>query len=344
MIKINKAPVLTSQNYGMNYFEIDEKILNQNFAKFDTHKISSTNGVSINELKTIPENLIATELNMQSKNYANFKRQIIFERDSTSNAEITFNITKPLADVIDIIVKKQAKAKLVLKYLSNDTMYHNSVINITLENNANLSIMLLCDLKDLSNNFVSIKSNVDTNSQLNVFVVDFGCNNTVQRIENTLQGDYSRINLNSIYFGNENNNLSINYISNVFGKFTETNLSSIGILNDNAKKNFVGTIDFKSGSKKSVGDVSENCIMLSQDCKAISTPILLCTEEDVDGKHSSSLGKIDEEELFYMMTRGLSKQEATKLIIQAKLHGFVNNIFDEKIKEYIEKRIEEKVK
>ena len=343
MIKINKSPVLTSQNYGANYFEINERILNQNFEKFNTYKISNTNGVSISELKTIPDNLISTELDSQSKSFTNFKKQIVFENDAQNNMDICFDISKPLADVIDVIAKKQANSKLVLKYLSNDNMYHNSVLNISLEENAQLDIVILCDMKNLSNNFLSLKTELDTNSQLNIYVVDFGCENTVQKIQNQLNGDNARVNLNSVYFGSGKNNLGINYTSNVYGKFNKVNMNTYGVLNHFAKKNFVGTIDFKVGSKKSAGNVSENCIMLSKNCKAISTPILLCEEEDVDGKHSSSLGRIDDEELFYMMTRGLSKQEATQLIIEAKLLSVVNNIFDEDLKEMIEKKIEEKL-
>ena len=343
MIKINKSPVLTSQNYGINYFEIDKNLLNQKFDKFETYKIKNDQNVKVEAFNKKISNPMSNELSIQSQNQANFQKQIVFENTSKDITNIKFDVSRPLADVIDIVVKKDASAKLILEYSSNENMYHNGVIDLTLEKDAELDIVILYNMKNSSNNFVSINSNLDNNSQLNIFIIDFGCQNSVQRLENSLNGDYSVFSLNSIYFGSNTDNLGVNYLSNVFGKSTQTYMNSICVLDGHAKKNFVGTIDFKQGSKKSVGDVSENCIMLSKTAKSLSTPILLCGEEDVDGKHSSSLGKIDEDELFYMMTRGISKQDAIKLLIKAKLSKLLNNIFDDKLKEQIQKRIEEKL-
>ena len=116
-----------------------------------------------------------------------------------------------------------------------------------------------------------------------------------------------------------------------------------GLLKDSVCKNFVGTIDFKKGSKKSVGDECEYCILLSDEVKANSTPILLSAEEDVDGKHSSSVGKIDEDELFYLMSRGITKDEALKLLIMARLSAFANNLNSEKVRDEILKRIDKNI-
>ncbi len=55
-------------------------------------------------------------------------------------------------------------------------------------------------------------------------------------------------------------------------------------------------------------------MLLSDKAKSIALPMLLCTEDDVEGNHSTASGKVDNKELFYIMSRGLSYKEAVNLL------------------------------
>ena len=133
----------------------------------------------------------------------------------------------------------------------------------------------------------------------------------------------------------------MNYYLKNTGKNTNNNLKVEGSLNNKARKNFRGTIDFVKGCTKSVGIENENCVLLSDEVIARSLPELLCGEEDVEGAHGISSGKVDKEKLFYLMTRGYSKKEAERMIIIANFTSIINEIKDEETKEEILKRIEE---
>ena len=69
--------------------------------------------------------------------------------------------------------------------------------------------------------------------------------------------------------------------------------------------------------------------------------MLLCHEDDVNGEHGVSSGKIDPKKLFYIMTKGISYEDTRKLIIKANFNNIINEIPDEelqaKIIEIIEK-------
>ena len=71
--------------------------------------------------------------------------------------------------------------------------------------------------------------------------------------------------------------------------------------------------------------------------------MLLCHEENVEGAHGVASGKIDEKKLFYIMSKGISKKEAEKLIIKANFNKILNNIEDEKLKNEIIELIENKI-
>ena len=71
--------------------------------------------------------------------------------------------------------------------------------------------------------------------------------------------------------------------------------------------------------------------------------MLLCSEEDVEGNHSSSSGKAGKKELFYIMSRGLSEKDAMKLLVRAKFNKIIENITNNDIKELIINAIENKL-
>ena len=107
------------------------------------------------------------------------------------------------------------------------------------------------------------------------------------------------------------------------------------MIKDNARKHFKGTIDFKKGCEKATGNENEACMLLSDTAKSLALPMLLCSEEDVEGNHSSSSGKANDKELFYIMSRGFDKKSAMKLLVRARFNNILENIKQENLKEEI---------
>jgi len=157
-------------------------------------------------------------------------------------------------------------------------------------------------------------------------------------------GENAQNDLKTIYLGRNNQIKDINYIAELRGKNSNIDIDVQGALKDCSKKNFKGTIDFKRGAKKSKGNENEYCMLLSDSSKSIALPMLLCTEEDIEGNHSTASGKVDEKELFYIMTRGISYNEAIKLIVKARFNKIIDRILDDNLKmtilEEIDKRLD----
>ena len=119
-------------------------------------------------------------------------------------------------------------------------------------------------------------------------------------------------------------------------KECSTNIMRIeGSISDNCIKNFRGTIDFIKGCSNSVGEESENCVLLSNNCRSRSLPQLLCGEENVVGSHGVSSGKVDLDKLFYIMSRGLTRKESEKLILIANFNNILNLIPDSNVRDNI---------
>ena len=83
--------------------------------------------------------------------------------------------------------------------------------------------------------------------------------------------------------------------------------------------------------------------MLSDKAKSLALPMLLCSEEDVEGNHSSSSGKAETKELFYLMSRGFSEKEAQKLLVRAKFNKILEGISNKEVEDFILTVIESKL-
>ena len=149
--------------------------------------------------------------------------------------------------------------------------------------------------------------------------------------------------LNTLYIGKDNNKLDYNYhIKNISPK-TDSYIRTEGILKDEAYKQHKGIIDFIEGCKKSKGEELENCVLLSDKAISRSCPMLMCHEEDVEGAHGVSTGKIDKDKLFYLESRGYTEEEVKKLIILSNFNKILGCMKNQDIKnmvyEYLDKII-----
>lgn len=135
--------------------------------------------------------------------------------------------------------------------------------------------------------------------------------------------------------------LDMNYVARQIGKKTNCQMSAKGTLRDRAAKTYRGSIDFINGCAGSTGNEYEEVLLLSPDVVNKSIPLILCGEEDIAGEHGSTIGKLGEDTLFYMQSRGIGKPEAEKLMVRAKVSSVASLIPDESTVELINTYMDE---
>lgn len=150
-----------------------------------------------------------------------------------------------------------------------------------------------------------------------------------------LRGENSGIQADIAYLVGRDESLDMNYVAYHTGRKTDTLMNVSGVLEDNARKNFRGTIDFRRGAKDATGNEMEEVLLMSDDVINQTIPVILCEEEDVEGNHGASIGKLDENLLFYMQSRGLSLEEIYRMMSRAKIEAVSGKIEDEKTRNYI---------
>ena len=352
ILKINETPVRTSRNFNINNVKLEDIQIPENLKEF-----KGTTIVQNNSNIKLSSNIEKYDITYGLGDF--FTNQVLEKANKNINIEIdgsdekNINIDNILSsdnlnliDNVKILANENSKATIVIKYKSdknNIESFHNGIIKIIAKNNSNINIIIVNLLSETSNNFLSIDAELEESSKIKATIIDFGGKNSITNYYSNLIGDLSDNKLESIYLGKNNQLIDINYIAELRGKKSNIDINVQGALKNQAKKHFKGTIDFKKGCKKATGNENEECMLLSNKAKSIALPMLLCSEEDVEGNHSSSAGKVGEKELFYIMSRGFNFKEAMKLMVRAKFNKILENIKNEDIKNEILTEINNKL-
>ena len=345
-LKINEAPIRTSRNFNINNVKLENINIPNEIKNFENVIIPEENLKVENEISNISLTYgLSDVLTEQVKNNANKKIKIILNDKKNKDVKLDFKFDKNnenLVENIEIIAKEESEGTIIIKYLSDEDIeaYHNGIIRVEAKQNAKVNIILVNLMNTKSNNFMAIENTVEESAGVNYTIIDFGGLNSITNYYSNLVGENSDNKINTIYLGKENQLLDLNYIAELKGAKSNIDIEVQGALRDTAKKHFKGTIDFKKGCKKATGNENEACMLLSDTAKSLALPMLLCSEEDVEGNHSSSSGKIGEKELFYIMSRGFELKEAIKLIVRAKFNKILENIQSEELREFLLEQID----
>ena len=350
-MKINNTPVRTSKNFGINDIDVDVdfpkeiKEFNNFSVKQDSYKDE------ILEIEGIEnEDVLKYGVGFLQENISHMNKQILVNINSKmdNNIRLFFDFDKnnsELVESIRICAKESTKSTVYILFKSNGgaKAFHSGMLFVNAEKNAKVNIILINMLNSKSDNFYSIENSIREGADVRYTIVDFGGENSISNLYSSLEGDRANNIINAIYLGKKDELIDMNYIGELFGKKSNIKIEVQGALKDKSRKHFKGTIDFKKGCKKSTGDENENCMLLSDEAKSMALPMLLCSEEDVEGNHSTSSGKAGEKELFYIMSRGFSEKDAMKLLVRAKFNSIIETIKDKGIKEFILKEIDERL-
>ena len=344
-LKVNDTPVRTARNFKINNIEVELEIP-EKIAEFKNVEIINDKSIIDNEVSntslTYGTGKILEELNYETANSkvriqtSNKKEDIIIRYNFDDN-----NVN--LINQIEIIAN--GDTNVIIEYKSQTSLkcLHNGIIRAIANENAKLDVTIVNLLNENSDNFEAIENRLEKNSKVNYTIIDIGGKTSISNYYSNIIGENADNDLKSIYLGIGEQRKDINYIAELRGTKTNIDIDVQGVLKDSAKKNFKGTIDFKKGSKKAKGNENEYCMLLSDKAKSIALPMLLCTEEDVEGNHSTASGKVDEKQLFYIMTRGISYKEAVKLIVKSKFNKIIERILDEELKNEILSEIDKRL-
>jgi len=166
-----------------------------------------------------------------------------------------------------------------------------------------------------------------------------------QIIDNTtnLNGDRSTSALKSVVVGTGDQKINLTSKIVQYGKETDGYILKHGVMKENASSVFNGIGYIKHGGTKSIANQESRVLMLSENARGDANPILLIDEDDVEAGHAASVGRVDPEQLYYLMSRGISRAEAERLVIHGFLDPVVRELPIDDVKRQLREVIERKV-
>lgn len=345
-IKVNETPVRTSRNFRINNIEIENVNIPEKLDEFKNINIVADD-IDIDS-NIVSNKLIYGNGSLLEENVANSANSILKLTTKKNKKDIRITYTfddnnKNLVNNLEIVANHDVNVTIMYNSNTSNECFHNGIIRVFANENVKVNVEIINLLNNKSLNFDAIENRIYSKANVKYTIIDLGGKYSITNYYSNILGEYAKNDLKTVYLGIEDQVKDLNYIAELRGENTNIDIDAQGTLKDTAKKNFKGTIDFKKGCKGAKGDENEFCMLLSPNAKSLALPMLLCTEADVEGNHSTASGKVDEKSLFYIMSRGLSENEAIKLIVRARFNKIIERIKDEELKDIILKEIDDRL-
>ena len=177
------------------------------------------------------------------------------------------------------------------------------------------------------------------NSTSETFILSSGSNFFKNEINTNLKGEYSSAFVNGIFSLNKDKHHEIRTIINHLTENTKSYQLIKSVLENGSKAVYQGKIFVNSEAQKTDGYQLSKAILLDETTEFNAKPELEIYADDVKCSHGSASGSLDENSIFYLMTRGLNYKEAKELMINGFLLDVIEKITDREIKNLIKNMI-----
>ena len=268
------------------------------------------------------------------KNYSFKKPLIIYQitNEKVSNTNINFQLNFEL--------EENSSIKII--NLSDDNSEKNFINNLFNFNLGKNSILKNYKIDKKSN--TNIKYDYSSiiqkeNSISETFIFSSGSDYIKNEVNCNLEGKYSSAFINGIHLLSKNKHHEIRTKTNHLYENTKSYQLIKSVINDNSKSVYQGKIYVDSKAQKTDGYQLSKAVLLNEQAEFNAKPELEIYADDVKCSHGSASGSLDENSIFYLMSRGLDQKTAKELLINGFLLDVVEKITDEEIKKLIKKMI-----
>jgi Fe-S cluster assembly protein SufD len=226
-----------------------------------------------------------------------------------------------------VVAEEGSKFTLIEEYASATPELHgytNAVVELFVEQAAKLEYVSVQNLSQETWHFANHHARVERDAELDWVAGGFGSKKGKVRIQNDLSGPGATSRVTGAYFADGDQHLDYDTFQEHIAPSTESDFAFKGALRESARSVWRGMIRVEPDAQKTNAYQENRNLLLSDNAHADSIPGLEIMANDVRCTHGATLGKVNREELFYLMTRGLSRSEAERLIVR----GFFQDVLD----------------
>ncbi|WP_239256760.1 Fe-S cluster assembly protein SufD [Listeria ilorinensis] len=312
-----------------DYPELFEKYFMTNAVKTSEHKLTAFHAALVNGgvFLYVPKNVVIEE-----------PIQAVFASDQTES---------PLINHVLLVADDNSQVTYVENYVSLHEEA-SGIVNIVEEvialSNAKITFGAVDTLAKDVVSYVNRRGHIGSDSRIEWALGLMNDGDTINENTTNLIGSGSSGDVKTVTVGRGKQIQNVTTRVTHYGQGSTGTILSHGVMRDKATTIFNGIGHIKHGASKSDAQQESRVLMLSPKARGDANPILLIDENDVVAGHAASVGRVDPVQMFYLMSRGISKHEAERLIIHGFLDPVVRELPIEGVKVMLKDVIEGKVR
>jgi Fe-S cluster assembly protein SufD len=226
-----------------------------------------------------------------------------------------------------VVADPESRFTLIEEYVSASPEvkgYSNAAVEIVVRDAAKVEYVSVQNLSRGTWHFASHHARVERDAELDWVAAGLGSTKGKVRIHNDLAGPGATSRVTGAYFLDGTQHLDYDTFQEHIAPNTTSDFAFKGALSGKARAVWRGMIRVEEGAQKTNAYQENRNLLLSKTAHADSIPGLEILANDVRCTHGATLGQVDREQIFYLMTRGLSRSEAERLIVG----GFFQDVLD----------------
>lgn len=258
----------------------------------------------------------------------------------------TDNETTSLFNHVLLVADNFAEVTYVENYMSigQSNALANIVEEVIVNDGAKVTFGAVDTLSEGVVSYINRRGEVKRDATLDWALGLMNDGDTVSEHLTHLRGDGSSADAKTVVVGRGKQSQNFTTEVRNWGKSSDGQILTHAVMKDASRAIFNGIGKIEHGAKKANAEQESRILMLSENARGDANPILLIEEDDVTAGHAASVGRVDELQLYYLMTRGITRANAERLVIHGFLEPVVSQLPIEGVRKQLVEVIERKVK
>ncbi|AFK18551.1 Fe-S cluster assembly protein SufD [Haloferax mediterranei ATCC 33500] len=229
-----------------------------------------------------------------------------------------------------LVVTEKSSSVTILEAIESgndidDARYFSNLVEVVAGENSYVQYGSLQNLDEETYTYSLKRGDTDTYSTINWIEGNLGSKLTRSDVETELNGEASETKIVGAFFGHDDQHLDVNARVWHNAENTTADLVTRGVLDDEARSVYEGVQDVGRDAWSTNSYQRENTLMLSDESEADASPKLIINNHDTEASHAATVGQVDKEDLFYMVSRSVPEQQARNMLVE----GFFVPVLEE---------------
>lgn len=273
--------------------------------------------------------------------YQNWLNQNTFVVPKNSVIVVPIHMTLSENSEYIFNVESNSQVTFIIEFKASLKDLETIVLTLNVKQNSHVKYVLISEEKSFK---TRINQTIQIEKDANVHVISgFLSQNLEADLKVNLNGENARAMVNAIVVSNDQQQQTVDVHMTHFAPYSYGDMYNVGISNGYGRVTLNGIEKIEKGMKQANAFQTLKGIILSDFSMVDVNPILLIDEYDVKAGHGATVGKIEEQQLYYLQSRGLSKIEAEKLIIKGYIKPILDEINDQDLVDRLETTIYERI-